>query len=603
MYSYHFARLEERILLDGSIAAVVSPEASAANEAATNAGNITDRVLVITADTPQLSAMTSNTQENVHVVVYDPTSTSLSGLQQEIAQSLNGAKASSIGFLNRGTTTQFALSSSIIVNESSLMSQPEMQQFWMGISSHLTDAGQIDLLASGNLSPNVLMGIQMLTHANVSETTTLTGSDLLSGGAQSHYFNDNIVNYQDQLLTLLHSTSVISDSTTQLPSSPMTDPNLVHFSISLNADALGALIPEFSSTNIWDYTMSPNQDGSMNVFLSLNTQSNFDLSTLDTTFLSQFMKGGQNTTVQIGEDTGQNLHINLFITRDAFSLIESTLKPNPDLTIQVKDDGSATVITNGFDPITNTTIVSVDRFVELYTQFNLNNSSLFKITTFNNYLDLEKSISTSAKSGIFPFSPDAHPDKAVLYKNSPAPSMTSTVMREVIDYNLHSHGLGQTDNGDSSAMLVLKSPHQGDVSALILSPALSGIQFVTHLKSSSEDTSNPSSKVTIDNNDYTENVMRYSDQYLGQKTGQPFFPAKDKILNVEPIPETPMKSVIGALSWAEFKLDGRPEVPKESSLIQDFPAKIQQQTVDSTIFSTKGNTLIKGWKGFLGLRD
>jgi hypothetical protein len=631
MNSYHFARLEERILLDGSVAAVAAPTPDAGPDASHMVG---ERVLIIPADTPQLDALVNNTRDNVKVVVFDSHTTSLSGLQQQILDTLNGQKAISIAFLNRANAANFALSSTMVISESTLLNQTEMQQFWSNIGSDLDGQGQIDILASGNLSPNLLFGLQTLTNAHVSESADLSG-DALVGTNTNHYFNDNIMSHQDQLLMLFQSTAIdVSSSTTSFPPSNTSIPtDLIHFSINLRPEALPALIPDFAVSSAWNYTMTPNQDGSLNILLSLSNSSTASHLTLnDIAPAANFLMGGDSTssdgTTPAGAGTsdgvisGPIIHINLSITREAFTVIQNILSTQSDISFRVDEHGNATVILNNPSDFTNMGPAAfiAKEIAILNASLSLNHESL-QFTLFNTATDLNNGISSSSHNGVNFYSadsffdylgqmytlnhtqqiqPNAHPDATISYSNS-------------FDHNI----VDQNNNSDRHTATTQTEPqdHVSEATRPIFNEATAAASMAIASILQSLESSTPltthlteGSAKSFALNAENSSSSIISEQHLpNQKFGdQPFYPDNQKALNLISIhsEDTALKSVIGALSWAEFKMDGQHnEVPKESSLIQDFPNKTVPQGTDATLFSNKSTTSLRLGKGSLGLKD
>lgn len=631
MNSYHFARLEERILLDGSVAAVAAPVHHDATPATP------ERVLVIPADTPQLSAFVNNTQDNVKVVVFDSSTTSLAGLQQQIVNALDGQQAATIAFLNRADASHFALSSTTIISESTLLNQTQMQQFWQGIGSDLiTGQGQIDILASGKLSPNLLFGIQTLANTHVSEASGFSESDLVGAGVPSQYFNDGIIAHQDQLLSLLQSTEINTDTgAAQPPANIILPSDLIHFSINLTPDALQAIAPAFNNSTAWNYTMTPNQDGSLNIILSLSNSSPH-LTASDVAAAANFITDGTTPTTDItgtgitGSSPGQVvipgtvLHINLSITKEAFSQIENILSTQSDISFKVDQNNNATIVINNPGDFAQTTpgAFIAKEISILNSSLSINHESL-QFTFFNASTDLNNGISTLSQNGAVSFfSSNSFLDYLGQHNSShlaiskpasdPSVSYSNSIDHTMIDQNHNgiantaiTHAGMQntmTEAANSGADHHLMNAVAA-ASSLPLASILGGVESSTAL---SKHLDNFGRNFNENNPDSSSTII--SEQHLpNQRFGdQPFYPQNQKGLSLITLPpqDTTMKSVIGALSWAEFKIDGKlHQVPKESSLIQDFPNKTPPQSTDATLFSNKSVTNLKYGKGYLGLND
>lgn len=639
MNSYHFARLEERILLDGSVAAVAAPAThEAATSTDTSHSQATERVLVIPADTPQLSAFVNNTMDNVKVVVFDSKTTSLAGLQQQIVDALDGQQAISIAFLNRGNASTFALSSTTVISESTLMNQPELQQFWASIGSDLDSQGQIDILASGSISQNTLFGIQTLSNAHVSESSTLSESEFNGANVPSEYFNANIIAHQDQLLGLLESTAISTDTGTTISSSDTTaSSDLIHFSINLTPDTLTALMPTFAASSAWNYTMTPNQDGSLNILLTLNNDTSH-LTSSDITAATGFLTSNASDTSSDGTTStsdgstvisGTVLHINLSITKEAFTVIENALTAaQADISFQVDQNGNATVVLKNPNDLTN---MGPAAFIAK--EISLLNSSLsanhesLQFTLFNISTDLNSGAVTLSQNGAINFfsinsfadylgqiassnqidaakaaaaHDAAHPnsfDHTVADQNGAGIVLTTTTQAGV--YNENSNGQLNTDHQHTHAIM-----NEAIVaSTLSLTSILKGADTSTSLAKHPDNFAGRLNQGLRDSSSTVISEQHLPNQRFGE---QPFYPENQKSLNLTTLPpqDPAMKSVIGALSWAEFKLDGKYNtIPKESSLIQDFPIKTSELGTDATLFSNKSVTNLRFGKGQLGLND
>jgi hypothetical protein len=107
--------------------------------------------------------------------------------------------------------------------------------------------------------------------------------------------------------------------------------------------------------------------------------------------------------------------------------------------------------------------------------------------------------------------------------------------------------------------------------------------------------------------DGSDNMFISEHLLPNQKFGEmPFYPEHLKLINASAAAaDMPLKSVLGALTWADIKLDGKQGyVPKESSLIQDFPNKTINQGNDAGVFSNRAVIALQRFgKGYLGLKD
>ncbi len=154
--------------------------ADALNSADADADDVT--VLIVSDDISNYESLVSAASESTIVITYDPDSTSLSDLLQQVKDSLGDAKADSIAFAVESTDSdEIVISTSDITSLDSLDSDSDQQAFWEGIGSVLDTDGRIDLLCSDLTDSQD--GIDLVDHiadlcdADVAASDDITGAD------------------------------------------------------------------------------------------------------------------------------------------------------------------------------------------------------------------------------------------------------------------------------------------------------------------------------------------------------------------------------------------------------------------------------------------
>ena len=170
------------------------------------------RVLVVSSEVTNATALEQAALGNVKVVTYDASNTSLQSLTQDIAHALNGQKAASIAFAGNGQNGTFALTDQVDVNLSNLQGNHQLQKFWEHVGSMVQNGGSIDILAgdvAGHGQGNALLGyLNSLVdqHGNVqlNAANSVMGNAEWGGGwsleygagvnAEQLYFNPHELN-------------------------------------------------------------------------------------------------------------------------------------------------------------------------------------------------------------------------------------------------------------------------------------------------------------------------------------------------------------------------------------------------------------------------
>ncbi|MDP1835614.1 MAG: Ig-like domain-containing protein, partial [Chlamydiales bacterium] len=181
-----FVPLEQRLLFDAAIAAVIAdavttsadshaeappPAASQGQDSKDSsllpsdksttsaaAAPVTDspsvdahaaavRVMVVSSQIPQLQDFISAISSDVIVVAYQQDGSSLEDISKGIERALNGRIADSIAFAGHGQDGEFVLTSEITVTKDTLSSNTALQQFWKDIGGMIHNEGRVDFLS------------------------------------------------------------------------------------------------------------------------------------------------------------------------------------------------------------------------------------------------------------------------------------------------------------------------------------------------------------------------------------------------------------------------------------------------------------------------
>ncbi len=180
-------RLEERIVLDaagadegdnpdGGTPAPVTP----APDAAADAGDGV-HVLVVSDQIDNADELADAAMDNVRTVLYDAGQDSPEQLLSEIAETLAGDEAASIGFATHDLGPgRFHLTGRQIVDFGTLLTNPQMQAFWQGVGELVAEGGRVDLLpcdfASVDSGENAVALIEGFAGVNVAASNDVTGN-------------------------------------------------------------------------------------------------------------------------------------------------------------------------------------------------------------------------------------------------------------------------------------------------------------------------------------------------------------------------------------------------------------------------------------------
>ncbi|MDP1836043.1 MAG: tandem-95 repeat protein, partial [Chlamydiales bacterium] len=187
---FRFIPLEQRLLFDASVAAVVADGASQThadagvqaaladavhanadpsapqqnaepNEAQSamaapppaSASGISDshaasvNVLVVSSQIPQLQDFIAAVSPDTLIVLYNEQTSTLDDIGKGIETALNGRIADSIGFASHGQEGEFVLTAGVAVTKDSLSSDPALQNFWKDIGGMIRSGGRVDFLS------------------------------------------------------------------------------------------------------------------------------------------------------------------------------------------------------------------------------------------------------------------------------------------------------------------------------------------------------------------------------------------------------------------------------------------------------------------------
>lgn len=179
-------------------------------------------VLAISSDVKQAGELEAAAKDDVIVVSYDASSTSLQDLSKMIDDALAGQKAESIAFATHTEITgQLSLVDSDATTADSI-DDPAQKNFWKSMGKLLDDGGRIDLLAC-NLAGSddglaLISEIEDASGANVAASDDVTGTQTHGGDwmletgsvdAKSIYFDSDV----DVLLAVPLTTPIPSPQT------------------------------------------------------------------------------------------------------------------------------------------------------------------------------------------------------------------------------------------------------------------------------------------------------------------------------------------------------------------------------------------------------
>ena len=103
-------------------------------------------VLVVSSRVSDSATLSGAALDNVLVVNYDASTTSLARLAGQITTALNGQQADSLTFATHGSSGFFHLTENIFVTEETLVNSSSLQNFWLDMGSLMRDGGRVDLL-------------------------------------------------------------------------------------------------------------------------------------------------------------------------------------------------------------------------------------------------------------------------------------------------------------------------------------------------------------------------------------------------------------------------------------------------------------------------
>jgi hypothetical protein len=164
------------------------------------------KVLVIASDILDAEYLEYSAQYDVHVITYDPMTSSLDDIVTKIEEALHDEKADALAFATHGSGGLFSLTSDVSVSLQSLQDDTSLQNFWSSVASNMHEDGRIDLLACSLTSNNdglmVVDALEAMTSRTVAASDDLTGNPLSGGdwyleteaiNADIFYFSANLL--------------------------------------------------------------------------------------------------------------------------------------------------------------------------------------------------------------------------------------------------------------------------------------------------------------------------------------------------------------------------------------------------------------------------
>ncbi|MEC7838440.1 MAG: Ig-like domain-containing protein, partial [Chlamydiota bacterium] len=113
-----------------------------------DAPNAAEKVhlLIISTDVNDHQQLADSAADNILIITFNPDSTSLQDLSNQISETLDGRLADTIALASHGENGAFQLTDGIEVSSSSLSQNENLTAFWQEIGSNIKDGGRFDLL-------------------------------------------------------------------------------------------------------------------------------------------------------------------------------------------------------------------------------------------------------------------------------------------------------------------------------------------------------------------------------------------------------------------------------------------------------------------------
>ena len=186
-------RLEERVVLDGAAvdtavqveqaqdAAAPVPDAQPAPAQSQVETDSDEHVLVISDAISEAEKLSEAAKDGVHVVTYDADADSTNEIIDKIRDALNGEKADSIALATHGLSAgRLELTDTLDVDATTLMSTPELVDFFESLGALTDEDGRIDLLGCnvglGDDGAQLVEKLEDITGKNVAASDDLTGN-------------------------------------------------------------------------------------------------------------------------------------------------------------------------------------------------------------------------------------------------------------------------------------------------------------------------------------------------------------------------------------------------------------------------------------------
>ncbi len=247
--------LEERIVLDAAGVAQLDDPVSSYDNGITDSDHDV-KVLLISSDIDNAQTMAAAAVEDVLTCIYDADKDTLYALLSDLKEMLGSDKANSIAFATHSSgEAGLDLTGDYFVNLDSLLSDPEIQNFWQDVGSLVEDEGRIDLfacdLAATTAGKILIDQLEALTERNVAASDDRTGNAANGGDwvletdntslVSEYFFKDKLADYSGVL------------GTTVKIAPPAAVTSSAHFgnSVSISGDyaIAGAEGDDYNSTN------------------------------------------------------------------------------------------------------------------------------------------------------------------------------------------------------------------------------------------------------------------------------------------------------------------------------------------------------------------
>lgn len=244
--------LEERVLLDASVAPVATAEGSSSGEnslipegttespssnienlgvtqesSSVENGGDSVEVLLLSSDVDQAALLKEGVDPEVRLIFYDASKTTLDNLLQQISNVTSGKEISRLGFATDGAAGKIFLTAQDVISLESIQEQGSYRAFFEAIGGFMQEGGAIDFFACNLSSENfdLINTIEFLTETSsgkaltFSSSTNITGSASLGGDfileqtgfdASAYFKTDALSSWEGSFLTFIVNTTADS---------------------------------------------------------------------------------------------------------------------------------------------------------------------------------------------------------------------------------------------------------------------------------------------------------------------------------------------------------------------------------------------------------